>query len=190
MRAASIPSLANDAVAALPVSGAPDIGAIFRDYGPFVYTMLRSLGVAPSDVDDAFQEVFVVVHKRLATYESRGTLRSWVYGICVRVAFGFRRGASRKREVATEEVPETADPMTPAEHLRERQAREILCAILDELDDDKRAVFVLFELEGLPMQEVADSLQCPLQTAYSRLRAAREAVDAAVDRHRARRDFK
>ncbi|MBX3210135.1 MAG: sigma-70 family RNA polymerase sigma factor [Labilithrix sp.] len=152
--------------------------------------MLRSLGVRPADVDDAFQETFVVVHRKLATYEARSTLRSWVYGICVRVAFRFRRRASATREIVTDEVPERVDPMTPAEHLREREAREILCAILDELDDDKRAVFVLFELEGLPMQEVAESLQCPVQTAYSRLRAAREAVDAAVDRHRVRRDFK
>ncbi|MBX3214519.1 MAG: sigma-70 family RNA polymerase sigma factor [Labilithrix sp.] len=172
------------------MSAVPDIGAIFREHGPFVYTILRSLGVHPSDVDDAFQEVFVVIHQKLAAYEQRGTLRSWVYGICVRVTFRFRRRAGQAREIVTEEVPETADPMTPAEHLRERQAREILCEILDELDDDKRAVFVLFELEGLPMHEVAESVQCPLQTAYSRLRAAREAVNAAVGRHQARRDFR
>lgn len=172
------------------MSAAPDIAAIFRDYGPFVHTILRSLGVRPSDVDDAFQEVFVVIHQKRATYEQRGTLRSWVYGICVRVAFRFRRRACVTREIVTEEVPEAVDPMTPAEHLGAQQAREILCAILDELDDDKRAVFVLFELEGLPMHEVAASVQCPLQTAYSRLRAAREAVDAAVARHRARREFK
>ncbi|AKU95648.1 RNA polymerase sigma factor RpoE [Labilithrix luteola] len=172
------------------MSEAYDIAAIFRSYGQFVYTMLRSLGVGASDVDDAFQEVFVVIHRRLATYEERGTLRSWVYGICVRVAKDFRRRASRTREIATDEVPETIDTMTPAEHLGEQQARRILYAILDELDDDKRAVFVLFELEGLPMQEVAASLGCPVQTAYSRLRAAREAVDAALDRLRARRDVK
>ena len=191
MRAVSVPSLAKaDAAAAVQMNAPPEIGAIFRDYGPFVYTMLRSLGVRSSEVDDAFQEVFVVIHRRLATYEPRGTLRSWVYSICLRVAFRFRRRAGAMREIATEEIPETEDPMTPAEHLRQRQAHGILCEILDELDDDKRAVFVLFELEGLPMQEVAESLQCPLQTAYSRLRAAREAVDAAVHRHRARREFK
>ena len=61
---------------------------------------------------------------------------------------------------------------------------------MDGLDDDKRAVFVLFELEGLSMQEIAQSLECPIQTAYSRLRAAREAVDAAVRRYRLRKEFK
>jgi RNA polymerase sigma-70 factor, ECF subfamily len=193
VRAVSIPSLASAdaaAAAALPVSGAPDIATIFREYGTFVYMMLRSLGVRAPDVDDAFQEVFVVIHQRLPSYENRGTLRSWVYGICVRVAFRFRRRALSAREIASDEVPETIDPMTPAEHLGEQEARRILCAILDELDDERRAVFVLFELEGLPMKEVAEALQCPLQTAYSRLRAAREAVDAAVHRHRMRREFK
>ncbi len=190
MPAVSLPSLAStDAAAPVQVSGAPDIRAIFRDYGPFVHTMLRSLGVRAADVDDAFQEVFVVIHRRLPTYESRGTLRSWVYGVCVRVASHFRRRASSAREVITDEVPEAIEPLTPAEHFGEQQARQILGAILDELDDEKRAVFVLFELEGLPMQEVADSVKCPLQTAYSRLRAAREAVDAAV-RRRMRREFK
>jgi RNA polymerase sigma-70 factor (ECF subfamily) len=167
-----------------------DLATIFRDHSRFVYTVLQRLGVRSADVDDAFQEVFVVMHRKLPDYEGRGTLRSWVYGICVRVAFRFRRRASTRREVITEDPPELADPHTPAEHLRERQARAILHSILDELDDDKRAVFVLFELEGLPMNEVAESLQCPVATAYSRLRAAREAVDVAVHRHCSRTELK
>lgn len=167
--------------------GVPDVGMIFRDHGPFVHTMLASLGVRPSDVDDAFQEVFVVIHRRLSTYERRNTLRSWVYGICVRVAASFRRRAFTSREVVTDDVPEVVDPRTPAEHVGEQEARRILCAILDELDDEKRAVFVLYELEEMPMQEVADALQCPLQTAYSRLSAAREVVAAAI-RRRARKE--
>ena len=166
-----------------------DIATIFRDFGPFVHTVLGSLGVRASDVDDAFQEVFIVIHRRLGSFESRGTLRSWVYGICVRVASHFRRRTSAAREIITDSVPESIDPMTPAEHLGQQQARAILLSILDELDDDKRAVFVLFELEGLPMQEVAASVQCPLQTAYSRLRAAREEVELAVGRQRMRREF-
>ena len=197
MPAVSLPSFAETDEEAAVVqmsartsSGAPEIVAVFRDYGRFIYSMLHSLGVRASEVDDAFQEVFVVIHRKLPTYEHRGALRPWVYGICVRIAFRFRRRAGATREIATEVLPETVDPMTPAEHLRQRQAQAILCEILDELDDDKRAVFVLFELEGLPMQEVAESLQCPLRTAYSRLRAAREAVDAAVNRRRVRREFK
>lgn len=172
------------------MSGSPDIATIFREHGPYVYTVLRSLGVLAADVDDAFQEVFVVIHRKLGAYEDRGSLRAWVYGICVRVALRSRSRRHAAREVASGDVPDVVDPMTPAEHLDEQQAREVLSTILDELDDDKRAVFVLFELEELSMQEVAQSLECPVQTAYSRLRAAREAVDAAVRRHRMRREFK
>ncbi|MBN9162505.1 MAG: sigma-70 family RNA polymerase sigma factor [Myxococcales bacterium] len=191
MRACSIPSLSSDdAASAHPVSGRLDIAAIFREHGPYVYTLLRSLGVAPADVDDAFQEVFVVIHRRAGEYEDRGSVRGWVHGICVRVALRSRSRRSAAREIASEDLPEAIDPTTPAEHLSDQQAREVLYAILDGLDDDKRAVFVLFELEGLSMQEIAQSLECPIQTAYSRLRAAREAVDAAVRRYRLRKEFK
>ena len=186
-----MPSLTSgDAAVHFQVGGAPDIATIFREQGPYVHTVLRSLGVHPSDLDDAFQEVFVVIHRKLSAYENRGSLRAWVYGICVRVARRSRSRRSAAREIASDEIPEAVDPMTPAEHLSEQQARQVLSTILDDLDDDKRAVFVLFELEELSMQEVAQSLECPLQTAYSRLRAAREAVDAAVRRYRMRREFR
>ena len=191
MRAASVPSLTSeDAAVHFQVSGPPDLATIFREHGPYVHTVLRSLGVHPSDVDDAFQEVFVVIHRKLGAYENRGSLRAWVYGICVRVALRARSRRRSAREVASDDVPEPIDPMTPAEHLSEQQARRVLNTILDDLDDDKRAVFVLFELEELSMHEVAQSLECPIQTAYSRLRAARDAVDAAVRRYRMRREFR
>ena len=191
MRAASVPSLTSrEAAAHFEVSGRPDLATIFREHGPYVHTVLRSLGVHPADVDDAFQEVFVVLHRKLGAYENRGSLRAWVYGICVRVALRSRSRRRSAREVASDDVPEPIDPMTPAEHLSEQQARRVLSTILDDLDDDKRAVFVLFELQELSMQEVAQSLECPIQTAYSRLRAAREAVDAAVRRYRRRTELR
>jgi RNA polymerase sigma-70 factor (ECF subfamily) len=187
VRAYAVPSL--DETLQLEAGVAPDIAAIFREHGPYAHTVLRSLGVHPSDVDDAFQEVFVVIHRKLSVYEHRGTLRAWVYGICVRVA---RRARSRRhaaREVPSEDAPEPIETMTPAEHLGEQQARQVLHEILESLDDDKRAVFVLYELQELSMQEVAQSVECPLQTAYSRLRAARELVNAAVSRYRVRKEF-
>ena len=192
MRAYSLPNpVSGDTVVAPAVSRPAEIATIFREHGPYIHTALRSLGVHPSDVDDAFQEVFVVIHRKLDEFEDRGgSLRAWVYGLCVRVALRARSRRSATREIASDHVPESVDPMTPAEHLSERQARAVLNTILDELDDEKRQVFVLYELEELSMQEVAQSLECPLQTAYSRLRAAREAVDAAVRRYRMRREFK
>lgn len=166
----------------------PDLTTIFREHGRYVYAVLRSLGVRKADLEDAFQEVFVVVHRKLDSYEDRGSLRAWVYGICVRVAIHVRRRRAGKREVDADTAPEPVDPTTPIDQLSDHQGRQILYSILDELDDDKRAVFVLYELEELTMPEVAQSLDCPVQTAYSRLRAARTAVHEAIVRFRQQKE--
>ncbi len=178
-----------DASSVLPLSSTLDVASIFREYGSFVHRALRRLGVRPSDVDDACQEVFVVVHRRLDDFEQRSSLRAWVYGICVRVAAAQRRRRHVGREVVFDDVPEPIDPKTPAESLSVREARAVLDLILSNLDDEKRAAFVLYELEGLTIPEVAQALNCRRQTAYSRLSAARELVEAAVRRHRLKGGF-
>ena len=155
-----------------------------------MHRLLRRLGVRTADVEDAFQEVFVIVHRKLGALEKPSSMRAWVYGICIRVAAKYRRRRSSAREVAEDAADEQIDPTTPVEHLDAKRAREVLVTILDQLDDDKRSVFVLFELEERPMAEVAQIVGCPVQTAYTRLRAAREEVAEAVRRYRARREFK
>jgi RNA polymerase sigma-70 factor (ECF subfamily) len=152
---------------------------IFDAHGRYVWRTLRRLGVRDADANDMCQEVFIVVHRRLAEFDGSSALRSWVYGITVRVASQYRRRAVHRHEELHEEIPqsETAPPQN--EKLHERQLLERLDAVLHRLDDDKRAVFVLYELEDLTMTEVASALGCPLQTAYSRLRAAREIVRRA-----------
>lgn len=155
-----------------------DVGTVFRENLPFVFRALRRLGVADSDVDDVCQEVFVVVMRKLGEFEGRSQLRTWIYGICVRTASDYRKRAPRRREVLTDEPLEGASEGSgPLEHATMTQARDILDRILAKLDDDKRAVFVLYEIEELPMNEVAQALECPLQTAYSRLHAARKRVE-------------
>lgn len=160
------------------------VDRIFREHGPFVWRALRRLGVAHADVDDAVQEVFVVVHRKLGEYEGRSQLRTWLYGIAVRVAAAQRRRSHARHEVATEEpvAPETASSSNPEGAAAEREALVMLDRALDELDDEKRAVFVLYEVEGLEMPEVAEALACPVQTAYSRLHAARKEVEKSMRR--------
>jgi len=155
---------------------------LFREYGAFAWRVLRRLGVAEGDVDDVCQEVFVTVHRRLPTFEGRSSPRTWLYGICVRTASEHRRRAVHRREVVdgSPQGPDLGPTQEDAAALRE--ARVMLDRILEGLDDDKRAVFVLYEIEELPMAEVAAAVGCPLQTAYSRLHAARRDVDAAVHR--------
>ena len=114
-----------------------------------------------------------VVHRKLPEFEGRSQLRTWIYAIAVRRASGHARRAFRRRERVVEPPPELEAASDPAAALEQRRARELLDALLAELDEDKRQVFVLFELEELSMREVAEVVGCPLQTAYGRLYAAR-----------------
>lgn len=164
-----------------------DPAAIFREHAPYVWRVLRRLGVAESDVDDVLQDVFIVVHRNVGGFEGRSSLRTWIYSICVRVVADHRKRAHIQREERVSSVPEQAEE-APQDALLDRlRARAMLDAILEEMDEPKRVAFVLFELEQLPIAEVAQIVGCPLQTAYSRLTAARDEFRCAVERHRARR---
>jgi RNA polymerase sigma-70 factor (ECF subfamily) len=164
----------------------PSFAEVYRANVGFVWQVLRRLGVARSELQDACQEVFLTVHRKLHAFEQRSSLRTRLYGIAVRCAAVQRRRVLRAREAPADDGPEPAVDAAQADSLARRQARAVVDEILDELDDDKRAVFVLYELEELPMAEVAIAVGCPLQTAYSRLHAARATVEAAVKRRRAR----
>ena len=122
----------------------------------------------------------MVVHKKLAEFERRSLVRTWLYGIAVRVASDHRRRVRRRRELVTDVPPELLTDESPDDTAMMREARVLLDRILDTLDDDKRAVFVLYEIEQLAMNDVATAIGCPLQTAYSRLHAARDLVQSSI----------
>jgi RNA polymerase sigma-70 factor, ECF subfamily len=168
-----------------PADAPPTAGGLFRDYGAFAWRVLRRLGVAEKDVEDVCQEVFVTVHRRLPSFDGSSSARTWLYAICVRMASDYRKRAVHRREVAVDEAHEGSIGATQEDAAALREARATLDRMLDALDGDKRAVFVLFEIEELPMTEVAIAVGCPLQTAYSRLHAARREVEAAMHRLRA-----
>ena len=163
-------------------TSSPPFAVIFREHAPLVWRALRRLGVREADVEDLSQEVFVIVHRKLPTFEGRSALSTWIYGICVRVASDHRKRAHVRREQPTERVPDERHSAPQLNDLAREQARALLDRALETLDDDKRAVFVLYEIEELEMPEVADALGCPLQTAYSRLYAARKLVQAEMTR--------
>ena len=130
---------------------------------------------------DLCQEVFVTVHRRLPSFEGRSTLRTWLYGICIRVASEHRRRPHvRKETPLAEPTPEIGEQhaILPDYTLEQRSAVQHLLAVLDE---GKRQVVVLYEIEGFSMKEVAEILECPLQTAYSRLHAARALMLSAFN---------
>jgi RNA polymerase sigma-70 factor (ECF subfamily) len=165
--------------AGVTVASAPTFAEAFAAYAPYVLGLLRRLGVAAADVEDVAQEVFLVIHARLPSFEGRSTLKTWVCGICLRSASNYRRKAYRRREMLVGVTPETVAGSGPDEQLAARQSAALLEQALSTLPEKQMQVFVLFELEEFEMSDVAQAVGCPRFTAYTRLRAARKAVAAA-----------
>jgi RNA polymerase sigma-70 factor (ECF subfamily) len=166
----------------------PLFEAVYDEYFPFVWRSALRLGVPPAYIDDVVQEVFLVVHRQLPGFEGRSTLKTWLYGIALRIARAHRlraRLSSAHTSVDAEQVqaPETA---RPDERAASAEAARLVDALLDGLDDEQREVFVLAELEQLTAPEIAEALGVKLNTVYSRLRLARAAFAEAAARHRAR----
>ena len=151
----------------------------------FVPQTLRYLGVPEGVLMDAAQDVLVVALRRLGDFEGRSTLKTWLYGICLRVAHDFRRRDRGNREFVVDTFPETAMPAPQESAVEQNEWRRVLGVILDDLDEGERAAFVLFEIQRLSMKEVAESLGCPLQTAYYRHKSAQTRVMEAYKRHTA-----
>jgi RNA polymerase sigma-70 factor, ECF subfamily len=167
------------------------LGEVYRDHFRFVWRALRRLGVPEADTQDAAQDVFVVVHRKLSDFEGRSQMTTWLFSICLHVARNRRRKAQLRLEVSDEAVLERqADPSPDGEdQLRRREGLALLDSILDEMDLDQRVVLSLFELEGMTGEEIASLLELPLGTVYSRLRLGREAFRELVARAQARDRF-
>jgi RNA polymerase sigma-70 factor (ECF subfamily) len=162
--------------------------SIYRQYFDFVWASVRRLGVGADAVDDVVQEVFIVIHKRLHTLEQPEALRSWIYGIVRRTASGHHRMRRTRGAAPSNPDVELASMGPSPSDLAEQGDRvRLLYSLLDELDAPKREVFSLVEIDELSVPEVADMLHVPLNTAYSRLRAARQEFEAALARRSARR---
>jgi RNA polymerase sigma-70 factor (ECF subfamily) len=151
----------------------------FDEHLPLVWRVLRRLGVPPAELDDVCQEVFVVAHRKLPEFEGRARTSTWLYAICARTWSDYRRRAYRVRERPTAAPPDAGSDPLQESHVEQGRALQALARALERLDDDKRLVFVLYEIEQLEMKEVVAVIGCPLQTGYTRLHAARDAVKAA-----------
>lgn len=178
------------AIARRPVQP-PDFEDLYARYFDFVWRNVRRLGVPEAEVDDAAQEVFLVVHKKLGEFVPRSSHKAWLFGIVARVARDHRRVLLRKSPMMRAADPpldpdQVAIATGPDERFDRGEAVELLHRLLDGLDDDKRAVFVLAELEQMSAPEIAEALGTKLNTVYGRLRAARREFDEAAARLRAR----
>jgi len=150
-----------------------------------VWRSLRRLGVPEAGADDAAQQVFVVAARRLDEIEAGGE-RGYLLGIALRVASDARRTIARRREVPIDADLATSavvtGPRQPDEALEQKRALAVLAALLDEMPDELREAFVLFELEELSAPEVARVLDVPVGTVASRVRRARERLRESLSK--------
>jgi RNA polymerase sigma-70 factor (ECF subfamily) len=168
-------------------SDVPPFDQVYETYFPYIWRSAQRLGVPPGQVDDVVQEVFIIVHRKLGDFEGRSALKTWLYGIALRVARVHRLRARRPGEGAGVDAEQVSAPdaARPDERAVQSEAVRLVNELLDGLDDDQREVFVLAELEQLTAPEIAEALSMKLNTVYSRLRLAREAFAAAAARRRA-----
>ena len=129
---------------------APSFDRVFADHAALVWRALRRLGVSASDIEDVCQEVFLTISRRLPTFEGQSAISTWIYGICVHSALGYRRKQGRQREDPAELLPDVGFDPPQLHALERRHAFAIADSVLDALDDEKRAVFVLFESRRCP----------------------------------------
>jgi RNA polymerase sigma-70 factor, ECF subfamily len=160
-----------------------DLDDVYEQHVDFVWRNLRRLGVPAPQLEDACQDVFLVVHRRRGDFAGRSSVRTWLFGIALRVASDYRRKLRRSGafdELVADEV-RGADP-GPFELASRHQAVEILERFLDALSEANRPVFILAELEGMTAPEIAQALSLNVNTVYSRLRLGRQAFERAVER--------
>jgi RNA polymerase sigma-70 factor (ECF subfamily) len=154
---------------------------VFAEHADFVWRSLRRLGVASGDVDDALQEVFLVVFRRIAEYEDRGLIRAWLFTISRQVASHYHRGV-RRAETRRQGLVLDAAAADLEESLARREAERVVHSFLADLDEPQRMVFYLADIEGLSAPEIAAALAVNLNTVYGRLRLARKRFELALAR--------
>ena len=160
---------------------------IYAEHVAIVWSGLRRLGVPETSIEDAVQDVFLVAHRRLADFEGRSSIKTWLYGIVLRVAKDYRRTLTRHAQrmerlaqAMAVDAPATPTPITLAER---REANQTLHAILAELDEDHRDLLVLVELQHLSVRDAAAVLNLHVRTCQRRLRAAHAAFEKKVARY-------
>lgn len=170
-----------------------DLVRVYSSQKDFVWLTLQRMGVPRSDLEDVFQDVFVIAHKRLHTYNPEAKLSAWLYGICLRSVAAHRRRAFRRRERADGTDASVARPGTehwhaqieaPDERLKELERQAALQGLLDTLDPDHRLVVVMFEVEDHSCQYIAELIGVPVGTVHSRLHTARRKLAQAAARLR------
>lgn len=163
---------------------------VYDEHIEFIWRSARRLGVNEGAIDDVVQQVFLVVHRRFGEFESRSSLKTWLFAILLRVVREHRRSLRRKSphwfgpRVDTDALADDSGRSSPAEALERAEAWRILERLLESLEGDKRVVFVMMEIEQMTAAEVSEATGLPPSAVYSRLRAARTDFERAAARLR------
>lgn len=168
----------------------PSFEQVYESHFEFVWRTLRRLGVPDAALDDIVQDVFIVVYRRLQNFRGESSLKTWLFGILLRVLATHRRTAQRRATEPLGDREPLSHAPSPAAQVERAQARALLMQLLDALDEDRRIIFVSVEIEQMSCPDVAEALGVNLNTVYSRLRAARRDFEAVLSRHRAREQGK
>jgi RNA polymerase sigma-70 factor (ECF subfamily) len=165
---------------------AEQLPELVRAHFAGIWRFLRRLGFEPHVIDDAAQDLFLVVLRRIEEV-TPGNERAFLFGAALRIASNLKLKSAR--EIPTDQLDPESGPeesVTPEERLDGERARALLYRLLSELEESLRTVFVMYELEQMTMQEIADVLEVPHGTVASRLRRARDDFRARLERHRRR----
>jgi RNA polymerase sigma-70 factor (ECF subfamily) len=172
-----------------PRSGRPTFDQLYDAHVELLWRNARRLGVSDDAVDDVLQQVFLVVHRRLGEITMTGSEKAWLFGVLLRVVRDHKRSLRRKSPhrffgpTDPETLPDERSRQ-PDESLARVEAAALVQRWLEALDEDKREVFILAELEQLSAREIGEATGTNPSTVYSRLRAARIELEAAAERYR------
>ena len=164
------------------------LAQIYDAHFDFVWRNARRLGVPDASADDVAQDVFMIVQRRIADFDGRASMQAWIFGILVRVVRDHRRSFRRKgaRNVSLEHEASreagAAPGPTPVEQAERAERMRLLEQLLGELDEEKRTLLMLSELEEWTLREIAEFYGSNTSTIYSRLRAAKRAFEQAYQR--------
>ncbi|HTM45521.1 MAG TPA: sigma-70 family RNA polymerase sigma factor [Polyangiaceae bacterium] len=164
----------------------PAFAELYEKFFPLVWRTARRMGVPDGSLDDVCQEVFIAIHRKLPEFTGQSTVRTWVFGFIFNIVQVHHRSQRRKsayhRSTGDLVDPDTLTDQRPSadERMRSAEAAGMAHRALDRLSDDKRAVFVMSELEGLSATEIASALGLNVHTVYTRLRTARKEFQRLV----------
>lgn len=157
---------------------------LYGEHCAYMCRSLRRLGVVERDIEDVMQEVFIAVHKHLGDYDPSRPIKPWLFGFAYHTAANYHRGARRRPE-SVDEPPNERQETTPEDHLLMLERRRLLRRALEQLDLEHRAAVILVDLDDVDPKAVAEALDLPLPTVYSRVRNGRLKLRQAIESIRA-----